>query len=89
MIDGLGIHFLHVRSPEPDAVPLLLAHGWPGSMLEFRDMVGPLTDPAGHDGDPRTAFHLVIPSMPGFGFSDKPTESGWGTSAGWQARMSS
>ena len=77
VIDGLGIHFLHVRSPEPDAVPLLLAHGWPGSMLEFRDMVGPLTDPAGHDGDPRTAFHLVIPSMPGFGFSDKPTESGW------------
>jgi len=77
VIDGIGIHFLHIRSPEPDAVPLLLAHGWPGSILEFRDMVGPLTDPAGHGGDPGQAFHLVIPSMPGFGFSDRPTEPGW------------
>ncbi|MFC0266708.1 epoxide hydrolase family protein [Kushneria aurantia] len=77
VIDGLGIHFLHIRSPEPDAVPLLLAHGWPGSILEFRDVIGPLTDPAAHGGDPRQAFHLVIPSMPGFGFSDKPTETGW------------
>ncbi|RJS94879.1 epoxide hydrolase family protein [Salinisphaera sp. Q1T1-3] len=77
VIDRLGIHFLHIRSPEPDAVPLLLAHGWPGSILEFRDVIGPLTDPAAHGGDPRQAFHLVIPSMPGFGFSDKPTETGW------------
>jgi pimeloyl-ACP methyl ester carboxylesterase len=77
VIDGLGIHFLHVRSAEPDARPLLLAHGWPGSILEFRHVIGPLTDPAAHGGDPRCAFHLVIPSMPGFGFSDKPTEPGW------------
>lgn len=77
VIDGLGIHFLHVRSPEPDAIPLLLAHGWPGSILEFRDAIGPLSDPAAHGGDPRQAFHLVIPSMPGFGFSDKPDTSGW------------
>lgn len=76
-IDGLGIHFLHVRSPEPDALPLLLTHGWPGSVLEFRKLIGPLSDPAAHGGDPRGAFHLVVPSMPGFGFSDKPTEPGW------------
>lgn len=77
VLDGVGVHFLHVRSPEPDAIPLLLAHGWPGSVLEFRDLVGPLTDPSAHGGDPRQAFHLVIPSMPGFGFSDQPTASGW------------
>jgi pimeloyl-ACP methyl ester carboxylesterase len=77
VIDGIGIHFLHIRSPEPDAVPLLLAHGWPGSILEFREMIAPLTDPVAHGGDARQAFHLVIPSMPGFGFSDKPTEPGW------------
>jgi pimeloyl-ACP methyl ester carboxylesterase len=76
-IDGLGIHFLHVRSPEPDALPLLITHGWPGSVLEFREVIGRLTDPAAHGGDPRQAFHLVIPSLPGFGFSDKPTETGW------------
>jgi pimeloyl-ACP methyl ester carboxylesterase len=76
-IDGLGIHFLHVRSPQADAMPLLLCHGWPGSILEFRKLVGPLADPAAHGGDPADAFHLVIPSMPGFGFSDKPTEPGW------------
>lgn len=77
VIDGVGIHFLHIRSPRPDAVPLLLAHGWPGSILEFRDMIGPLTDPAAHGDDAAPAFHLVIPAMPGFGFSDKPTEAGW------------
>lgn len=77
VIDGIGMHFLHIRSPEPDAVPLLLAHGWPGSILEFRDVIAPLTDPAAHGGDPRHAFHLVVPSMPGFGFSDKPTGPGW------------
>ncbi|MCA7951915.1 epoxide hydrolase [Burkholderia seminalis] len=76
-IDGLDIHFLHIRSPEPDAVPLLMAHGWPGSVLEFRKVIAPLGNPAAHGGDPRQAFHLVIPSMPGFGFSDKPEEPGW------------
>jgi pimeloyl-ACP methyl ester carboxylesterase len=79
-IDGLRIHFLHVRSPEPDARPLLMTHGWPGSVLEFRDVIGPLTDPAAHGGDPRQAFHVVAPSLPGFGFSDQPTETGWGLS---------
>ena len=79
-IDGLGIHFVHVRSPEPDALPLLMTHGWPGSILEFSKVIGPLTDPAAHGGDPRTAFHLVMPSLPGFGFSDHPTETGWGFS---------
>jgi len=79
-IDGLGITFLHVRSPEPDALPLLMTHGWPGSMIEFHKVIGPLTDPAAHGGNPRDAFHLVIPTMPGFGFSDKPTEPGWGVS---------
>ena len=79
-LDGLGIHFLHVRSPEPDAMPLVLTHGWPGSVLEFRDVIGPLTDPAAYGGDPRDAFHLVIPTLPGFGFSDKPTGTGWGVS---------
>lgn len=77
VIDGIGIHFLHIRSPEPDAVPLLLAHGWPGSILEFREMIAPLTDPVAHGGDARQAFHLIIPSIPGFGYSDKPTEPGW------------
>ncbi len=79
-IDGLGITFLHVRSPEPDALPLLMTHVWPGSMIEFHKVIGPLTDPAAHGGNPRDAFHLVIPTMPGFGFSDKPTEPGWGVS---------
>ncbi|MGG7509794.1 epoxide hydrolase family protein [Plantibacter sp. YIM 135249] len=77
-IDGLDIHFLHVRSPEPDALPLILTHGWPGSVLEFRKVIGPLTDPAAHGGDPRQAFHVVVPSLPGFAFSDKPTSTGWG-----------
>lgn len=76
-IDGLGIHFLHVRSPEPNALPLLMTHGWPGSVLEFRGVVGPLTDPVAHGRPADEAFHLVIPSLPGFGFSDKPKEPGW------------
>ncbi|MBA2589881.1 MAG: alpha/beta fold hydrolase [Alphaproteobacteria bacterium] len=89
-IDGLGIHFLHIRSPEPDALPLIMTHGWPGSVLEFRDVVGPLTDPAAHGGSASSAFHLVIPSLPGFGFSDKPTESGWNImriAAAWSTLM--
>ena len=85
-IDGLGIHFLHVRSPEPAALPLVMTHGWPGSVLEFRDVVGPLTDPVANGGNASDAFHLVIPSLPGFGFSDKPTSTGWNigrTTAAW------
>ncbi|MBC8120380.1 MAG: alpha/beta fold hydrolase [Gemmatimonadaceae bacterium] len=79
-IDGLGIHFLHIRSQQPDALPLLLTHGWPGSVLEFRHVIGPLTDPLAHGGRAEDAFHLVIPSLPGFGFSDKPAATGWGIS---------
>ncbi|WP_261566562.1 epoxide hydrolase family protein [Frankia gtarii] len=76
-IDDVDVHFLHVRSPEPDALPLVLTHGWPGSIVEFLDVIGPLTDPAAYGGDPRDAFHLVIPSLPGFGFSGKPERPGW------------
>jgi pimeloyl-ACP methyl ester carboxylesterase len=76
-IDGQSIHFLHVRSPEPNAFPLILTHGWPGSIVEYLDVIGPLTDPRAHGGDPSTAFDLVIPSVPGFGFSGPTTERGW------------
>jgi pimeloyl-ACP methyl ester carboxylesterase len=76
-IDGQNIHFLHVRSPEPDATPLVLTHGWPGSFLEFLQVIGPLSDPRAHGGDPADAFHLVIPSIPGYGFSGPVTERGW------------
>ncbi|MDA3647027.1 epoxide hydrolase [Saccharopolyspora indica] len=76
-IDGADVHFLHVRSPEPGATPLLLTHGWPGSVAEFLPVIGPLTDPAAHGGDPADAFHLVIPSIPGYGFSGPVTERGW------------
>ncbi|MFI9551904.1 epoxide hydrolase family protein [Nonomuraea endophytica] len=68
-IDGQNVHFLHIRSPEPDATPLLLLHGWPGAVTDFLDVIGPLSDPRAHGGDPSAAFHLVIPSLPGFGFS--------------------
>ena len=78
-IDGQRIHFLHVKSPEPAATPLLLLHGWPGSVVEFLDVIGPLSDPRSHGGDPATAFDLVIPSLPGFGFSGPVTEPGWGS----------
>jgi len=78
-IDGLDIHFLHVRSPQAGALPLVMTHGWPGSIVEFRKVIGPLTDPAAHGGDPADAFHLVCPSLPGFGFSGKPSRTGWGT----------
>lgn len=77
-IDDLGIHFIHVRSPESGALPLVMTHGWPGSIVEFHKVIGPLTDPAAHGGDGADAFHLVCPSLPGFGFSDKPTAPGWG-----------
>jgi len=76
-IDGLGIHFLHIRSRHADALPLLLTHGWPGSVIEFLKITGPLTDPTAHGARAEDAFHLVIPSLPGFGFSDKPTGIGW------------
>ena len=76
-IDGLGIHFIHVRSKHESALPIILTHGWPGSVLEFLQVIGPLVDPTAHEGKADEAFHVVIPSLPGFGFSDKPTERGW------------
>src|SRR5262249_14041814 len=76
-IDGLHIHFLTVRSKEKNATPLLLVHGWPGSFVEFYKVIGPLTDPVAHGGKAEDAFHVVIPSLPGFGFSGKPRERGW------------
>jgi pimeloyl-ACP methyl ester carboxylesterase len=76
-IDGLGIHFLHVRSPRPDALPIIISHGWPGSVLDFLKILGPLSDPAAHGAAPEDAFHVVVPSLPGFAFSDKPGERGW------------
>jgi pimeloyl-ACP methyl ester carboxylesterase len=79
-IDGQTIHFLHVRSPEPDAFPLILTHGWPGSIVEFLDVIGPLSDPRAYGGDPATAFHLIIPSLPGFGFSSPLAGAGWDSS---------
>ncbi len=78
-LDGLGIHFLHLRSEVDGARPLLLTHGWPGSIIEFMKVIGPLTDPQAHGGKAEDAFHLVIPTLPGFGFSDKPTRPGWNT----------
>ncbi|MFD8249459.1 epoxide hydrolase family protein [Nocardia sp. NPDC059691] len=75
-IDGLDVHFLHVRSPEPDATPLILTHGWPNSFAEFAGTIGPLADPRAHGLDPAQAFHVVVPSVPGFGFSDGPREPG-------------
>jgi pimeloyl-ACP methyl ester carboxylesterase len=77
-VDGLDVHVLHARSPEPGARPLVLTHGWPGSVFEFVDVLGPLTDPSAHGGDPDDAFHVVCPSLPGYGFSAPPTEPGWG-----------
>jgi pimeloyl-ACP methyl ester carboxylesterase len=76
-IDGQRVHFLHVRSPEPDALPLIVTHGYPGSIVEFMNIIGPLTNPRAHGGDPRDAFHVVAPSLPGFGFSTPVRESGW------------
>jgi pimeloyl-ACP methyl ester carboxylesterase len=79
VIDGQNVHFLHVRSPEPEALPLLITHGWPGSIAEFLDIIGPLVDPAAHGGDPADAFHVIAPSIPGFGFSGPTHETGWNT----------
>jgi epoxide hydrolase len=77
-IDGLDFHFLHVRSPNENALPLVMTHGWPGSIIEFSKVIGPLTEPASHGGSDDDAFHLVCPTLPGFGFSGKPSETGWG-----------
>jgi microsomal epoxide hydrolase len=77
-VDGQTIHFLHLRSPEPGALPLILTHGWPGSFVEFLDIAAPLADPRSHGADPADAFHLVVPSIPGFGFSIPTDETGWG-----------
>jgi pimeloyl-ACP methyl ester carboxylesterase len=76
-IDGVDIHFIHVKSPAPDALPLIITHGWPGSVIELLEVIGPLTDPAAHGGSAGDAFDLVIPSLPGYGFSGEPAETGW------------
>jgi epoxide hydrolase len=89
-IDGQDIHFVHVRSPEPDALPLVLTHGWPNSFVEYLELVGPLTDPRSHGGDPADAFHAVIPSIPGFAFSGPTREPGWNryrTARAWSELM--
>ena len=77
-IDGLDIHFIHVESAHENALPLIMTHGWPGSIIELLETIGPLTDPTAHGGRAEDAFHLVLPSIPGYGFSDEPTELGWG-----------
>lgn len=90
-IDGLEVHLIHVRSGHHDALPLVLTHGWPGSVLEFLKVIGPLTDPTAHGGDASDAFHVVCPSLPGYGFSDKPSERGWGVeriARAWMELMS-
>jgi len=89
-IDGLGIHFVHVRSPHAGALPLVMTHGWPGSVVEFLKVIGPLADPAAHGGAVRDGFHVVCPSLPGYGFSDKPGRAGWGVErigTAWAALM--
>jgi len=77
-IDGLDVHFVHVRSPHPGAMPLVITHGWPGSIVEFHKVIGPLADPVAHGGRAEDAFHVVCPSLPGYGFSGKPAAPGWG-----------
>jgi pimeloyl-ACP methyl ester carboxylesterase len=78
-IDGIDVHFIHVRSQHEDALPLIMTHGWPGSVIELLDVIGPLTDPTAHGGAPEDAFHLVVPSLPGYAFSSQPAEIGWYT----------
>src|ERR1700739_1320483 len=77
-IDGLDIHFIHVRSKHENALPLIVTHGWPGSVVEQLKIIDPLTNPTAHGGNASDAFHIVVPSMPGYGFSGKPTTTGWG-----------
>jgi pimeloyl-ACP methyl ester carboxylesterase len=89
-IDGAAIHFLHVESPEPNALSMILTHGWPGSIVEFIEVIGPLADPVAHGGDPADAFHTVVPAMPGYGFSGPTHEAGWNTArmaAAWAEMM--
>jgi pimeloyl-ACP methyl ester carboxylesterase len=89
-IDGLSIHFIHVRSKHEDALPLVMTHGWPGSIIELLETIGPLTDPTAHGGRAEDAFHLVLPSIPGYGFSEEPHELGWGPiriGRAWEALM--
>jgi pimeloyl-ACP methyl ester carboxylesterase len=89
-IDGVDIHFIHVRSPHPDALPLIMTHGWPGSVVELLETVGPLTDPTAHGGRAEDAFDLVLPSLPGYGFSREPAELGWNvgrTAQAWAELM--
>ena len=89
-LDGVGIHFLHVRSPVAEATPLVMTHGWPGSIIEFAGVIEPLTDPVAHGGSEADAFHLVLPTIPGYGFSDKPTSTGWSVdrvATAWSALM--
>jgi pimeloyl-ACP methyl ester carboxylesterase len=89
-IDGTNVHFLHVRSREPDAMPLILTHGWPGSVAEFLDVIGPLTDPVSHGGSAADAFDVVIPSIPGYGFSGPTNDTGWDSARvakAWDALM--
>jgi epoxide hydrolase len=89
-IDGQRVHFLHVRSAEPGAIPLIVTHGWPGSVVEFTGVIGPLTDPRAYGGDPGDAFHLVVPSIPGYGFSGPTHERGWNVhriAVAWEALM--
>jgi pimeloyl-ACP methyl ester carboxylesterase len=90
-IDGVDVHFIHVRSQHEDALPLIITHGWPGSVIEMLDVIGPLTDPVAHGGEPEDAFDVVIPSIPGYGFSSQPTEAGWDSGrigAAWGELMS-
>jgi pimeloyl-ACP methyl ester carboxylesterase len=90
-IDGLDIHFIHVESAHEDALPLIITHGWPGSVIEMLEVIGPLTDPTAHGGSADDAFHVVIPSIPGYGFSSEPTEPGWGSARigeAWAGLMS-
>src|ERR671913_583435 len=84
-IDGVEIHFIHVRSQHEDALPLIMTHGWPGSVIELLETVGPLTDPTAHGGRAEDAFDLVLPSLPGYGFSSEPAELGWGVGRVGQA----
>jgi pimeloyl-ACP methyl ester carboxylesterase len=89
-IDGQNVHFLHARSPEPDAIPLILTHGWPNTVVEYLELIGPLPDPRAHGDDPADAFDLVIPHLPGFGFSGPTTETGWNayrTAKAWAELM--
>jgi pimeloyl-ACP methyl ester carboxylesterase len=89
-IDGQQVHFLHVRSAVPDALPVVLSHGWPGSVFEYLKLIGRLTDPVAHGGEPRDAFHVVLPSLPGYGFSGPADQPGWGTrriAAAWTTLM--